>query len=163
MGDETTLTTTITGFQAERVEAMLVEHLAKRFEDATLEEIRKDARGRAQDRIKEVAAELIDATVRDVVANGWEEISTWGERTGERFTLRSYIVKYLKTERYESRDNYGPKFSPVDHAVRTAVAAVFSKEFEAEIDAARQRLRGQIDAALAGKFVETIKGALGLR
>lgn len=163
---ETTLTTTITGYDVERVEQMLVQHLAAQFEKETLEAIQKEARGRAQARVKEIAKETIDAEVQKALAEGWEETSTWGEKTGKRFTLRSFIVDYLKTDRAEEeRNGYSdqPRRPPVYWATKRAIAAVFSKEFETEIDTARKALRVQLDAIVAGKFVETLKSALGMR
>ncbi len=160
---DATLTTTITGYDVKRVESMLVAHLAQRFEKETLDAIQKEARGRAQARVKEITAETIDVEVRKVLTEGWEEVSTWGERTGKRFTLRSHIVEYLKSEQRENNHHGEPRYTPIQRAMKEAVAAVFSKEFEAEIDAARKTLRAQIDAAVAAKFIETIKSALGLR
>lgn len=165
MSDDT-LTTTITGYNVSRVEAMLVEHLAEQMTKESREAMLKEARRMAQARIAETAAETVDAEVRKVLTEGWEETSTWGESTGKRFGLRAYIIEYLKTERPEAeRNGYSdqPRRTPIYWAMKRALETVFSKEFEAEIEAARKTLRTQIDAAVAGKFVDTIKGALGLR
>jgi hypothetical protein len=160
---ERPLTTTITGYDAERVERLLVAHLAEQMTKSALDVIRSEARALAVERVKAVCGEMIDAETRRIVEAGWDEVKPWGERTGERFTVRSYLMKYLTTETYDDRSsNYGPRHTPVDRAIKTAIEAVFSREFQAEIDAARKRLRKALDDDLAARLASTIKGALGL-
>lgn len=158
------MTATIEGHDADRVERMLVAFLAQQMTKAGLDAIRKEARALAQARIAAGCADLIDAEVRTIVTNGWAEVKPWGEPTGEKFTIRSFLMKYISTETYDQPGNgYGPRRTPVDRAIEAAIKAVFSKEFEQEIEEARRRLRKALDDDLAARLASTIKSALGLR
>lgn len=100
----------------------------------------------------------ISATVDAVIADGWQQTNSYGEPSGKRITLKERVSDLLlkAQDRYD-RSNW------LDKQIKAAAEGVLTKEFKAEIDAAKAKVRAELDAVLTGKVTEALKSAIGLK
>lgn len=105
--------------------------------------------------------ERIAATVDEVLEAGWVKTDGYGNPKGERTDLKGRINEVI-TEKKSHR--YGqPEHTLADRLVVAKVEELFHGELGKEVEAARLKLRQQLDTVIAGKFAETLKSAMGIR
>jgi len=127
-------------------------------------ELQQKVAGLVEEKFREKCASLVEEEVSRAMSEGWTVTNTWGDKTGEHWTLRSHVMKYLAEKRRDSGSSYNaPEKTVIDRAVEEAVKRIFSQEFDKEIADARARLRQMLDDSIAKKLAETLKSALGLR
>ena len=126
------------------------------------EKIGKLADALVREQFDAVIKGRIGATVDAVLVEGWPVTDGYGNaRVSQRVDLKGRISEAL-TEKHG--DGYSkPKLTIVEQLIRDEVSRLFSREFNAEVEEARKVLREQLGSAVAGKFAETIKAALGIR
>lgn len=102
----------------------------------------------------------IAAAVDAVLADGWQETNSYGERTGAKLDLKGRIGKLLTEAR---GDSYNRNPSIMDATVKAAVEGFLGREFQPLIDAAKEELKKCLDVKVMKTVSDTITNAVGLR
>lgn len=127
--------------------------------------IRKAIDDTAQSMVRDAFDETIRARVTsavdDVLATGWVVTDTYGNRRGDNVDLKGRISEILTKQ--ESNGYNDPKRTVAEQIAKKLIEEAFHKEFKEELERARLELRKQVDALVATKLTETLKGALGLK
>lgn len=135
----------------------LATKLAKALESAVKERIGKLAEEMVRSHFDDVIKARIDAAVDAVLAAGWQETNRYGEAAGVKLDLKARIGQQIT-----GKDSYSHK-SRIDELVEKTVRDVTHGEFNKEIEAAKAKVRQQLDAVLSGKVAEALKQAMGLK
>lgn len=115
----------------------------------------------AADAFKEAVNTEATARIQAILDEGWQETSTWGEKTGKRVTIREMIVEKLGEKVGQGYDRPGK--SLIRHLVGEAVKGALGKELAAELEKAKNEIRDAVDGLIKEKLTETLRAALGLR
>lgn len=128
------------------------------FFEAKVAELAEQALRRAFDEeIRARIASSIDA----VLAAGWEETNSYGDRVGAKLDLKGRIGKLLTETRGDAYNRNSP--SVMDATIKAAVDGFLGKEFQPVIDAAKAELKRCLDAKVMKTVSDTITNAVGLR
>lgn len=131
-------------------------HLRSYFEVKVAELAEQAVRRVFDEQIRARIVEAIDA----VLAAGWEETNSYGERVGTKLDLKGRIGKLL----LESRgDSYSRNPSIMDATVKAAIEGFLGREFQPVIEAAKENLKKCLDAKVMKTVSDTITNAVGLR
>lgn len=111
-----------------------------------------------RDAIDDTIKARIATAVDDVLAEGWQATNSYGEPAGPRISLKGRISALM----IDTRDSYSRE-NAIDKKVKATVEAALDNEFKAEVNAAKAKVRGELDAVLTGKVTEALKSAMGLK
>ncbi len=108
----------------------------------------------------EVVREKLGAAIDVVIAEGIPEFDSYSGKEKKRHSIASLVVKELerKNDSYSSNSK-----SVLQASIESAVAKVFNAEVVGLVEEAKKKIREQVDAVLAAKLNEALKGALGIR
>jgi hypothetical protein len=151
------VTLQITGYDVERIEALVVAKLADGYQKGL------DKRGAVN--VESVLTKALDAFIRDkmlveaekVLAEGWRKTDEYGSPKGEKLMLRDRISAAINIQ-----DRYNNNRSWLDSLVREQVEKLLGAEFKREMEEAKASFRKQVDELLTGKIAEGLRGAFGL-
>lgn len=104
----------------------------------------------------ELAAQIkarVASAVEQVLIDGWAPTDQWGNQRGPTQSLKARIHAIAFEDRYD-------KPALVTETTRKVIAEFFTKEFRAEIEEARLKLRTQLGALVAKTFADTVVSAL---
>lgn len=123
--------------------------------DAKISEVATSyTRNAIDEKIKVRISEAVDA----VLAEGWQRTDEYGTARGPKVGLKERISELmLKAGSSYDRDN------AIDKQIKASVSSVLTNEFQKEIDAAKAKVRAELDSVLSGKVTEALKSAMGLR
>jgi hypothetical protein len=106
-----------------------------------------------------IAKKRIEIEIDKVLAEGWATVNEYGERKGcGNRTLKDRIGEILN-----HKDNYGSSRRWLDEHIKTAVDAAIKAHFDADIKAARESFKTQVDGVLTGVIKKAIGDHLGVR
>ena len=157
------LTLEVQNWTEERVYAAVAEMLVEQNREGINERVKSLVEQKVQTEVDRISEDLIRREVLRVLEEGWTETTTWGEKTGKRFTVRQRIEGVLFAKKQEGSYPNQYETTLVDRIVREVTTAALHKELKAEIEDAQKRFRAAVDDVIKSKLVETLKGALGLR
>lgn len=100
----------------------------------------------------------INAAVDEALAEGWQKTDSYGCAVGPKIDLKGRISEALT----KPDGGYG-RPTLVDMKIKESVTKALDQSFAAEIEAAKKRVRAEIEGVLSGKVTEALKGALGIR
>jgi hypothetical protein len=147
------------------VEEQIVRAIASRVEDRFEERIKEAVRGAVKGAVERQTKELVDAAiapiVEQVLAEGWQPTDQWGEPSGKKITLRARVSKRV-SEYLEEKERYQDK-TPAQKLIDEAIAAELRGEAGKVLEAARAKLREQVDGVLQAKLREVLASSLGLK
>jgi hypothetical protein len=112
-----------------------------------------------QDAAKGVACEPIENEVRRIIEEGWQQTDEYGRAVGKR-TLSSFVLNLFIAP---MNDGYSSdKSTYVQKIAKKIVDEFVQKDLAAEMTKVREALKAQVDGIIAGKFVESLRSAVGL-
>lgn len=157
---ESTVLLKIMGHDASRIEGIVAELVTSRvLKDANAEHrIQQLVEKAVNDVVGEKFKERICAEVESVLAEGWYKTDSYGTRQNTKLTLKDRIGELLNSV----TDNYQGRKKWIDAAIEGNVSHHMTKEFAAEMDAAKQSFRAKVDALLTTKIIEGMREAFGL-
>lgn len=105
-----------------------------------------------------IGRERISKAVDQVLAEGWQKTNDYGERVGASITLKDRIGEILRAhDRYSGRGSY------IDERVKERVDNALNKDLKADIEAARNKFKTEVDAVLTATIREALAKNLGLK
>ncbi len=126
----------------------LEEHLKTALNDAVERKVQAIVSG--------VAAKEIQAAVKKCLTEGWNRTDDYGAVKGT-VTLKDRISELLN-----ARDRYNSSQRWLDELVTKTAKDYLGDQFKKDIDAAREKLRAEIDGVTRAKLNEALRSALGL-
>lgn len=106
--------------------------------------------------IESIARDAIEKAVVVVLKEGWSRTDEYGGVKGVA-TLKDRIGEYLNhRERYGNNDRW------IDKVVKEEASAALKGELGKELDAARVKLRAEVDNVTRVKLNEALRSALGV-
>jgi hypothetical protein len=135
--------------------------LAAQMRKLIEEKISALAEDHVREHFDETIKERISAQVDVVLAEGWRKTDGYGNANGQAVDLKGRINEII-TEKKSTGYNR-ESFTLAEKLVQEKVREVFNDAFNKEIEAARKSLRDQLEVTVSAKFVETLKGAMGIR
>lgn len=141
-----------------------MERLFGRYGNESLEhDIRKHVHALAEKAAKAVIVARVDeqvgAAVEKVLAEGFQPTNSYGEPSGQRKTISSFVLEYLsaKPDSYRRGDERWHKTADelVNNYLRT--------ELEPHFAALKRRCTEALDNSVAGKIREAVIAGLGLK
>src|SRR3990167_1377571 len=107
--------------------------------------------------VDRIGQERIGREIERVMAEGWSRTNGYGERTGTA-TIKDRISELLNAQdRYSSNGRY------IDETVKRMVQETLTKTLKADIDAARNKFKAEVDAVLTATIREALAKNLGLK
>lgn len=108
--------------------------------------------------VSEISHKRIASEVEKVFAEGWQKTDSYGSPSGARKSLKDRISDILnETDRY----NGGRRW--LDELIQKHVTEVISKDFKADITAAREKFKAEVDATLTGVIKKAIADHFGIK
>lgn len=90
---------------------------------------------------REVVREMVEQTVREILAGPFQPTSAYGENTGEPTTLRAMIATQAAAAlKVRTDSSYGRRESVVEKIVREETGSVLAKELKAALEAERAKV-----------------------
>lgn len=108
--------------------------------------------------VDEIGRERISKAIEQVLAEGWQKTNDYGENTGAKIGLKERIGKILG-----ERDRYGSNGTYIDELVKRQVQEALNKDLKADIQAARDKFKAEVDAVLTATIREALAKNLGLK
>jgi len=142
----------------ERVREAVCNCLRHRDMDRLDEMVHEEIRTRVGKIMCEKTREIIDAEIRRVVRDGWQETDQFGRAKPKMVCAAELIRQTL----VENVGGYQKEEKRIDRVVREAVDAAIKSGLDEEMVAARKRFADAIDAVLKAKVADTLRKALGL-
>lgn len=130
------------------VPSLVQKHYTKSVEDTVTSAV--------HDLVAEIARDEIAAAVKSVLAEGWKRTNEYGEARGVA-SLKDRISELLN-----GRDRYGDSAKWVEKVVKEETQAALKGELAKEIEAARVKLRAEVDQVTRAKLNEALRSALGV-
>lgn len=122
-------------------------------EDMFSAQLREAVRRLTGDELSAQIKARVVAAVEQVLIDGWTPTDQWGNQRGLAQSLKARIHALAFEDRYD-------KPALVTETTRKVVAEFFTKEFKAEIEEARLKLRTQLGTLVAKTFADTVAAAL---
>jgi len=107
--------------------------------------------------VDRIGRERVNKEVERVMAEGWTTTNEYGEARGTA-TVKDRISKILN-----AKDSYSNRGSYIDETVKRQVEETLNKTLKADIDAARNKFKAEVDAVLTATIREALAKNLGLR
>ena len=109
--------------------------------------------------VDKISQKRVADEIDKVLAEGWATVNEYGERKGcGNRTLKDRIGEILN-----HTDRYGSSKRWLDEHVKQAVDAAIKAHFDADIKAARESFKAQVDGVLAAVVKKAIGEHLGIR
>jgi hypothetical protein len=106
--------------------------------------------------VREIGRDQVDAQVRAILAEGWQKTDDYGQARGGRVSLRERVQEmFHKADRYESRSMF-------ERVIKEELDKALKGELGKELEAARAKIRSEVDQITRAKLNESLKAALGL-
>lgn len=131
----------------QQVEAAVEAHVGEAVREAVTALVDDISRKRVSDEIDKVLAE------------GWPITNSYGERSG----CGSKSLKDRVGEILNARDQYSSNGRFIDKKVTDAVDQAIRKDFAADIKAARESFKTQVDGVLAAVVKKAVGDRLGIK
>lgn len=107
--------------------------------------------------VEKIGQARIGKEIERVMAEGWPRTNSYGERTGTA-TIKDRISEILnQQDRYSGNGRY------IDETVKRQVQETLNKTLKADIDAARNKFKAEVDAVLTATIREALAKNLGLK
>lgn len=119
---------------------------------AVQDSVDEAVRAAAGEIVREKVEPIIDAQLKE----GWPVTDSYGRPNG-RVTVESLVASELT-----KADNYDRE-SWINKQVKAQISKLVDAALKAELDAARAKLRAELDGVLKAKIAETIRDAVGLK
>lgn len=113
-----------------------------------------------EEKVGAVAMTELEAEVRKVTAEGWNQTDSHGRATGKKTTLSSLVLDWFNAN---GDSFHSDRRTRIEKMIEKETSAALQKVFAAEIEAARVAFRAQLDGVLQAKLRETLASALGLK
>lgn len=152
---------TITGWDRDRLHALLVERLETEIETLFNAKLAEVVEERVLAMVDKVAEGTVRPLVDEAIAEGWQKTNEYGEPRGPKQTLKERIAAML-TENV-SRGYGSDAQTRAEKIASGIVEDVFRKEFANEIEAAKKKARGLFESKVQERLGEAIKQAFGVR
>lgn len=124
-----------------------------------VEQAVSDAVGEAVSALVErIGQERVGKEIQRVMAEGWPVTNEYGEARGSSVTVKDRISKLLN-----SQDRYSGRGTYIDETVKRMVNETLDKTLKADIDAARNKFKAEVDAVLTATIREALAKNLGLK
>ena len=126
--------------------------------EKAIESAVSDAVGQAVDaQVERIGRERVGKEIERVMAEGWAITNEYGEARGTA-TIKDRISKILNApDRYSGHGTY------IDETVKRQVQETLNKTLKADIDAARNKFKAEVDAVLTATIREALAKNLGLK
>jgi hypothetical protein len=108
--------------------------------------------------VEKIGRERVGKEIDRVLAEGWPVTNEYGEAKGTNLTLKDRIGKILNMQ-----DRYGSSQRWLDERVKAQVQETLNKDLKADIQAARDKFKTEVDAVLTATIREALAKNLGLR
>lgn len=143
----------------------------RRKKQPVLESLRAQTSKAVEESIQRVVDEEVPAVVRDVLTQEFQPFNRWGERRGERTTIRAMIgehaEKWLEAmvdPRSGREDRHSSnRVARLHWIIRTEVEAVFASELRDVSKKAASEAAAQIKARVGEEISAVVVKALGVR
>lgn len=123
----------------------------------------QDALGKAvKDAVYDLVSKAGEKRVREeidrAIAEGWPKTNDYGERVGPALTIKERIGQMLT-----SRDQYSGRGTWVEESMKRKVEEALNKDLKADIEAARNKFKTEVDAVLTATIRDALAKNLGLK
>ena len=108
--------------------------------------------------VEGVGRERIGKEIERVMAEGWPMTNEYGEAKGTSVTVKDRISKILN-----ERDRYNSNGTFIDQTVKRQVDETLNKTLKADIQAAKDKFKAEVDAVLTATIREALAKNLGLK
>lgn len=107
--------------------------------------------------VDRIGQERVGKEIERVMVEGWARTNGYGERTGTA-TIKDRISEILNQQ-----DCYSGNGRYIDETVKRQVNETLTKTLKADIDAARNKFKAEVDAVLTATIREALAKNLGLK
>lgn len=129
-------------------------------------QVEKAVEHAVSDAVSEAVTALVDKIgqariakeIERVMAEGWPMTNEYGEARGSSVTIKDRISKLLN-----SQDRYSGRGTYIEETVKRQVDETLNKTLKADIDAARNKFKAEVDAVLTATIREALAKNLGLK
>lgn len=141
---------------AKTIEREVLGHIGRQIGQAFESFVKTQVAQTVGQMVREIGREHIDAEIRAILAEGWQRTDDYGQARGGRVSLRDRVQEmFHKTDRYESRSMF-------EKVIKEELDKALKGELGKELDAARAKIRAEVDQITRAKLNEALKSALGL-
>jgi macrodomain Ter protein organizer (MatP/YcbG family) len=152
----------LTGYNEERVVAILDRLITERAERWAKYSVSEELKKRIEKEVNKAVDEAIKSRVKEdinaVLDEGWQLTNQYGEPVGERQSLRDRVRRI-----FEAKESSYDRQNKVEKWIQEAVNYKLGTVLNEEITAARKRLAEAFDEVIRAKFGEELRKLLGLR
>lgn len=107
--------------------------------------------------VEKIGRERVGKEIERVMVEGWTMTNSYGEAHGTA-TIKDRISKILN-----GKDSYSGRDSYIDETIKRQVQETLTKTLKADIDAARNKFKAEVDAVLTATIREALAKNLGLK
>lgn len=136
------------------VVARRTQELAQKKIDYAIDKIVTRA---VQDAVDSEIAKRVAPVVDKILADGWAVTDDYGRSKGVK-SVKDYVLDKLA-----ARDPYNGSNTMIEKRMGEMLSQLIDRALQQDIEAARKKLREQLDGVVASKVAETIKNAIGLK
>lgn len=111
-----------------------------------------------QAQVDKIGRDRISKAIEQVLSDGWQKTNDYGENTGAKIGLKERIGKILT-----DRDRYSGNGVYIDELIKRQVQEALNKDLKADIQAARDRFKAEVDAVLTATIRDALAKNLGLK
>lgn len=108
--------------------------------------------------VDRIGQERVGKEIQRVMAEGWPMTTEYGEARGPNVTIKDRISKILNAQ-----DRYSQRGAYIDETVKRMVEETLKTTLKADIEAARNKFRAEVDAVLTATIREALAKNLGLK
>lgn len=137
----------------DRISRMVAESIREDL-DSKLQKMVEKEIGKA---IHAVTEKKLGAALDKIIADGWDQTSCLGERTGKKITIGGLVL-----EKIQGKDGYD-KSTLVDRIVATKFDSALKTELQPIVEEAKKKFRASIDNIMQTKLQAVLKESLGLK
>lgn len=158
MSEQKSITITVTGYDATRVEEYLDEQIGRQVSAGLELKVTDAVEARTRTLVDELTRDRVKKEIDALLDEGWKQTDQWGAETGKTFTMRERVRGVLDAK----RDNYD-RSTLVEKWLKEAVDYKLGTILNEELKSARERMKAAFDEVLQAKFTTSIRDALGLK
>lgn len=109
--------------------------------------------------VEKIGRERVSKAIDQAMSDGWAKTNSYGEPlTGTRITVKDRISEIL-----HAKDSYSSRGTYIDETIKRRVDEALSKDLKADIEAARNKFKAEVDAVLTATIREALAKNLGLK
>lgn len=142
--------------QTEYIRDQVVSRISERVSERVDAEIETAVQAAVIGQVEKIGRSAIAKAVADVLAEGWPRTDSYGSVSGKA-TLKDRISELLN-----GRDRYNSSEKWLQELVKKTTEEYLKGEFKKDIDAAREKLRSEVDGVTRAKLNEALRTALGV-